>query len=680
MTVKVPQLVCPAGMGLDRVYAAVDNGADAVYLGMKLGPAPDRMVSETSARGEIACFLPRDVEKAFLYCTTHNVQLIVALNNLLSSRNFEIACRHVEYLYEIGIRAIIAADVGFMKWVRHEYPDMRVHVSILGGTANRHSADLYRDLGASRVILENNLTPRDLSLLRAATPLELEVFLYGLTCLSFHSFCFLSACTHGTTCQAECTRKVEWNLGRGNRLKGAWLRARDLDLLKFIPTLAKIGIDAVKVEGRMRSRRYVATITAAARHILDNVRDGRGDEPLPPRLARKLASLPLFGTTAGYFHGPHPERSAICSDTGNVRNRIFDMLGNARFAAYLVRSRWQSRRLPHHEGLAGAHTACERRYETGYKESQRKTIGHSQLEPSTTNHPTSPLGFQRASRPSTPRRVIAVTPLSMPLIPQGADAVFVGEKHCALRFLDRAHELPGLLERIRDTGALPGIVVPGRLPESLFEQVLDKVMELKGTAVGAECYDPGMAKVLAPHFEVTIASAIHGNQSAQALLQAVGAKRLRLLHYPLVRYCREGFPSVDLDVQVFGHLTVSGGVYCLTRRHKECPARTAAPARITHPHTELLVWGNTLYSARVATAHLARSRLLDLPLAGLIIETFNQPLDLVESVIQFWKEKGDWPDTGSIPLSNGIYISDLQAPPDQRVPWDAYFPDLETLL
>jgi len=304
-----------------------------------------------------------------------------------------------------------------------------------------------------------------------------------------------------------------------------------------------------------------------------------------------------------------------------------------------------------------------------------------------------------------------------PVLPRGADVVFVGEKHCGLRFLDGASRLPGLFDQIRRNGSEPGLIVPGRLPEGQLDSVLAVVSELKGKVRRVISFDPGLARALSNDFDVTIAGAAHSVAGIRETILSTGASGFLPLHFPLPRYVptslstspplpldvggggvrngplplggvgqngagrgpsrHSGFPDVPIDLHVFGRLTVSGGVFCLTRFEGHCPGRSREPVLVEHPYTRLLVSGNSIYSWRTATAHLIRDRILALPLRGLVFDTMGQGVEVVEQAIRFWKGEGDFPALDPDTLCNGMYVSDLWAPAGKRVRWDCYLPELD---
>jgi len=648
---KAPQLVCPAGCDLDSVYAAVDAGADAVYVGIKHRKLPDRLVNELSCRGEISCYAPWELEKAFGYCKSHGVELMVALNAQFNQRLREEALRTVEQIHNLGIRTIIASDIAFINRVGADYPDIDIHISILGGTANRLTASLFKEMGAKRVILENHLSMTDLRELRRNTDVELEVFLYGLTCLAFHGSCHISAYDKGVPCLALCNERVTVFTSEGER-HGHYLRARDLDLLGLIPELADLGIDAFKIEGRMRSPRYVAVITAAARHLLDCWK--RGDASvLPPGLARKVGTLPFFGTTRGYLQPGIPEEISIAVEGGSKLNKLLEMSCNRKLAAYLVKRKFRGNRTARSSREGGDVTVRPNRGRSGP-------------------------GWRNGRECS--QEIVVETSLANPVIPSGADRVFIGEKHCAQRFLSNASRLPELIEVTRESGAVPCITIPGRLAESHVDSVLDVVMSLGEQIHGVNCFDFGLARKLSSSFDVTLTILPGDPTTASAVSQLTGAARLRSAGLPLRDYLENGFPDVPLELQVFGHLPVSGGVFCLTRLFRECQPGKALWWRIKHESSDLRLCGNTLYSEKLVSAHLIRDHLCYLPIGGLVLEAVHQDVDLLERVIRFYRTGTGWPDIDESTLCNGIYVSAPEDRDSVPMPWKSYLPDLASTI
>lgn len=638
-TPEPPELVCPAGLRLESVYAAVDNGADAVYVGVKNRRMKDRMLNELSVRGEIACYTPEELETAYAYCSKHGVRLKVVLNKLFTESQREEACETSCRLQELGIGTIVASDLQFIDWVHQELPEMTIHASVIGGTANRHTARLYQKAGASRVVLENNLSWSDLRALRESVSVELEVFTFGLTCLTMHGFCALSPYLVGKACTAPCTDPVKL-LSEKSPEKGCFLRSRDLNQLAHLPALADLGIDAFKLEGRMRSTRYVKIATAAARYVIDAWREGK-DPTLPRKLSRAVDTLAFFGSTDGWLGEGVPEARSVCSDRGSIANKLRDMVRTPGFAACLLQNKF------------------------------------SRSPPAVAELPAPvarlPEGLEFPPRPE----LVVETSLFDPVIPAGADVIAVGERHCAPRFLNNVDKLPEVFRQIEQTGARPALLVPGRVPEGQVDPLVELVLSLKDTVCRVTCSDLGVAARLSSEVDVVFCSNVAGKQDAEAMARHSGAFRVRPLCFPLPRYASGGLPKIPLEIQVFGHAILSGGIYCLTRWLGQCQEGCGSGVTMSHPGMDMFIDGNTVYSSKVSSAHDLREYLTALPFGGLVFNAVGLDKATMEQVLRFWRHGGVFPTVAEISVCNGMYFNDLHQQRGTPVPWQTYFPPEE---
>ncbi len=636
---SVPKLVCPAGGRLETVKAAVDSGADEIYVGVKVRDVVNLRAPELGLRGQAWCFTFEQVEKALEICRPHGVRLEVALNNRYTDSQLDDALASVDQLYELGVRDFIVADPGMLAAVAKAHPEASLHVSIMGGTANHHTADMYRGFGVKRVILENNLTADQIARIRRESGVEVEVFIYGIPCFAFHGSCYLSS-FRGSMWPPACARKVTVDTPEGKDTN-YYVKPRDLDLLPRLPDLFEAGVDAVKIEGRIRSTHYVRTATSAVRHILDSL--GRGQDPtLPSKLQRQLSKLPFFGTSAGFMDGTRPEPDVFCLDGGSPRNRLTDMLRNPATLKY----------------VAG------------------KAFGGSRKRAA---FPPPVPGFKDAVPRTDRPAVIVETSLCDPMIPAGADRVCVGERQCPTRFLMHAGKLPAAVEEIRATGAEAWVTLAGPMSESQAGPVLDAVLAVKDRLSGAVCHDAGLAAELARHIPVTVSALVQSGRAMSSLTEATGAAAVRLPYLPLALLMQQGAPPVDVEIPVFGVTQLMSGVYCPTRVWKDCKVCGPELWKVDQEGLPLLLFGNAVYSAKSFSAHLLRERLLGMPFSGLVIDTIGQDIETVESVVAFYKGDAPWKlaDDG---LCNGMLLEAKGAWHAALVPWIDYYPDIEQKL
>ncbi|MDO8706543.1 MAG: peptidase U32 family protein [Sulfuricaulis sp.] len=292
------ELVCPAG-SMPALKAAVDNGADAVYIGFRDG---------TNARNFPGLnFDLTEARKALDYARQRGTRVFLAINTFPRPRQWEQWCRAVDQAANLGVDALILADPGLMDYCTQTHPDLRLHLSVQGSATNREAIDFYvRHFGVRRVVL-----PRVLSLTQVQNVLkrvsaEVEVFGFGSLCVMVEGRCTLSSYVTGDSPNSSgvCSpaRAVKWEesaAGRRSRLNGVLIdvyapeepagyptlckgrfevggnvyyameEPTSLSVLDILPDLYRAGVAAIKVEGRQRSPAYVAQVTRTLRAAID---------------------------------------------------------------------------------------------------------------------------------------------------------------------------------------------------------------------------------------------------------------------------------------------------------------------------------------------------------------------------------------------------------------------------
>jgi putative protease len=298
----VPELVCPAG-SLPALKAAVDNGADCVYLGFR---------DATNARNFAGLnFDDRAIEAGIAYANRHGRKVLVALNTYPQADSWQAWRKAAERAAGAGVHALICADPALMAWVAEHHPDLRLHLSVQGSATNCEAINFYhKHFGIARAVLPRVLSMAQVRQLIANTPVEIEVFGFGSLCVMVEGRCALSSYatgespnTHGVCSPAKAVRWAETPKGLEARLNGVLIdryaegenasyptlckgrfEVRDesyyaieepasLNTLELLPQLIDAGVRAVKIEGRQRSPAYVAQVTRVWREALDACRD-----------------------------------------------------------------------------------------------------------------------------------------------------------------------------------------------------------------------------------------------------------------------------------------------------------------------------------------------------------------------------------------------------------------------
>ncbi len=280
-----PELMAPAG-DMNAAMAAFDAGADAVYAGLPAFNARQRAVN----------FEPPQLAGLAAWARQHGRKVYVTFNTLIKETELAAAADVLGQIDNICPHAVIVQDLGAMRIMRHFFPHIPVHASTQAGCHNSAGVEMLSALGAKRVILERQVTLDELAAIRRRTSLELEVFVHGALCCSLSGRCLLSSWMGGWSgnrgrCKQPCRRRFFAEGGNG-----FFFSTRDLYALDVLDRLAAMGIDALKIEGRLREPAYVAGTVRACRMVLDAA---TGEREAAIREARGL-----LGRTGGRKWSP----------------------------------------------------------------------------------------------------------------------------------------------------------------------------------------------------------------------------------------------------------------------------------------------------------------------------------------------------------------------------------------
>lgn len=257
------ELLAPAG-NPETLDAAVGEGADAVYLGLRSFNARMRSSNFTWAQFEAA------VEALH----KRNKKIFVTVNTVIEESELERMYRFLSYLNKIGPDALIVQDFGVVSLVHTCFPSLRIHASTQMNVSSAKAVNVLSRSGVSRVVLSRELGLEEIKAVKAATSCELEVFVHGALCVSESGLCLFSSYLGGKSanrgmCAQACRRLYSAEGGNGVR-QGYFFSPHDLQLVDKIPDLIQTGVHSFKIEGRMKSAEYVGTAVSAYRYIIDN--------------------------------------------------------------------------------------------------------------------------------------------------------------------------------------------------------------------------------------------------------------------------------------------------------------------------------------------------------------------------------------------------------------------------
>lgn len=268
----MPELVLPAG-DLEKLKTAVLFGADAVYLGGK----------QFSLRAFAGNFTLEEMKIGLDFAHQRGKKISVTVNIFAHNDELRILPAYLESLNQLGVDGLIISDPGIMKMARQYAPAIPITVSTQANVTNYAAAAFYQEMGAKRIVLAREVTLDEMQQIKERVNLELEVFIHGAMCVSYSGRCLLSHYMSGRSAnRGECAHPCRYRYAvmeekRPGQFfpveedeKGSYIfNSRDLCLLEYIPRLMKIGIDAFKVEGRMKSPLYVASVANIYRQAID---------------------------------------------------------------------------------------------------------------------------------------------------------------------------------------------------------------------------------------------------------------------------------------------------------------------------------------------------------------------------------------------------------------------------
>lgn len=263
---KKVELLSPAG-NMESLQAAIRAGCDAVYLGGYL----------FGARSYAGNFSNEELEEAVKTAHIHGVRAYVTVNTIVYENETEMFFQYIDFLYHINVDALIIQDLGMMDAIRHMYPDFELHASTQMHAHNKECVQVLEQEGLSRVVLARETSIDQIKEIRKQTNMELEIFVHGALCISYSGQCLMSKMIGGRsgnrgTCAGSCRlpyELVEHKNGPRLNKEDYVLSMKDLNSLEYLQELLEIGVDSLKIEGRMKRPEYVYLVTSIYRKAID---------------------------------------------------------------------------------------------------------------------------------------------------------------------------------------------------------------------------------------------------------------------------------------------------------------------------------------------------------------------------------------------------------------------------
>lgn len=319
-----PEILAPAG-DWERFEAALDFGADAVYLGG----------TQFGMRAASAKFTPELLEKATRLAHQRGKRVYLTCNTLPRNQEIPLFEGFLEQAVACQVDALIVADLGLLALVRQYAPDMPIHMSTQTGIVNYAAANQLYQMGASRVVLARELSLDEIAEIRAKTPkeLEIEAFVHGAMCMSFSGRCLLSSyLTNRDANRGACSQPCRWSYHLMEEKRpgqffpvfedeqGSYiLNAKDLCMLPYLDKVVEAGVDSLKIEGRAKSSYYVSVVTNAYRQAMDLYLQDPAWFQIPDWLLEEVYKVSHRQYCTGFFFG-HPQDCQYYETGGYIRN------------------------------------------------------------------------------------------------------------------------------------------------------------------------------------------------------------------------------------------------------------------------------------------------------------------------------------------------------------------------
>ena len=276
------KIVAPAG-NMERFYSAISATADEIYLGLK----------GFGARRNAENFTVEELKKAIDYAHLRGSRIFLTLNTIMTNREIELLYSTLKDLYNYGLDAIIVQDLGYAEYLHKNFPSIEIHGSTQMTVANYYEINYLKELGFKRIVLPRELSFEEIKEIREHTDIELEVFVSGSLCISFSGNCYMSSFIGGRSgnrgmCAQPCRKEYKTSCGE----KSYFLSPKDqLYGLDEIKKLQEIGVESIKVEGRMKDVSYVYETVSYFRNLINGI----DKEENTPKLFNR-------GYSKGYFY------------------------------------------------------------------------------------------------------------------------------------------------------------------------------------------------------------------------------------------------------------------------------------------------------------------------------------------------------------------------------------------
>ena len=323
---KKPELLAPAG-NMEKLKMALLYGADAVYLGGKA----------FGLRAFGGNFTNEELQEAVDFAHKLGKKIYVTVNIFPHNSDIAKLPAYLTFLNEIKVDAILVADLGVFTLAKEYAPDVELHISTQANNTNWAAVNAWAELGASRVVLAREMSLEEVKEIREKCSVELEMFVYGAMCISYSGRCLMSNYLTGRDAnRGSCAQPCRWNYALVEEKRpgqyfpvlederGTYIfNSKDMCLLPYLPDVIASGVDSLKIEGRMKSVHYAASVVKAYREAIDSYFAAPEQFEVKKEWVEELDKVSHRAYTTGFYYGRPTEKDQIYGTSSYTQTSDF---------------------------------------------------------------------------------------------------------------------------------------------------------------------------------------------------------------------------------------------------------------------------------------------------------------------------------------------------------------------
>ncbi len=321
-----PELLAPAG-NMEKLKVALLYGADAVYLGGKA----------YGLRAFGGNFTNEEIKEAVEFAHSLGKKVYVTVNIFPHNEDLARLPEYLKYLEDVAVDAVLVADMGVFSMARKYAPGLPVHISTQANNTNWAAVNAWKELGSSRVVLAREMSLKEIREIREKCDVELEMFVHGAMCISYSGRCLMSNYMAGRDAnRGSCAQPCRWKYALVEEKRpgqyfpvmederGTYIfNSKDMCLLPYLPDIIKSGVESLKIEGRMKSVHYAASIVKAYRMAIDSYFENPEEFTVKQEWLEELDKVSHRAYTTGFYYGRPTEKDQIYGTSSYLQSSDF---------------------------------------------------------------------------------------------------------------------------------------------------------------------------------------------------------------------------------------------------------------------------------------------------------------------------------------------------------------------